>query len=415
MPDVSTVARWDHYPFEALVRSQKNTKGDAAEVTLAPICTGSSTHDCGSNGTLAIPFNTRSYVSSSYDGRCDDTPFGSGNYECVDYEAGKVTLSGKTLSFVVDLSGDGCGCNAALYLVSMPQSHDASSCHDRYCDANDVCGVRCTELDLMEANTVAWVSTVHVADDGDGEGFGYAHYVSKPEHRLVSPTHDCAYGPSVDCAINTRLPFVAAISFTDRDEPFGYVVDLSQGVHRASLGPVRYVHKPGKGAMRTAEEANAALRASLDAGMTIVVSHWAGPRKDSMGWLDSPCKPDEIAGWSCTDAFVERERWPWLCDVIDGDAPTCSTFTLNELSVRATPAAAPAAAPHAVGGLVAGGIVLTTKELMVNVMIGVSFGLLIGLAIGYLLGSFSSRRAATHSQLDKEDAQMALAASNEEA
>ena len=35
-----------------------------------------------------------------------------------------------------------------------------------------VSDVRCTEIDLMEANRVAWVSTVHVGSDGNGEGFG---------------------------------------------------------------------------------------------------------------------------------------------------------------------------------------------------------------------------------------------------
>ena len=66
--------------------------------------------------------------------------------------------------------GAGCGCNAAIYLVAMPQSSDPSTCHDFYCDANDVCGVGCVEIDLMEANEIAFVSTVHVAEDGDGEG-----------------------------------------------------------------------------------------------------------------------------------------------------------------------------------------------------------------------------------------------------
>lgn len=72
--------------------------------------------------------------------------------------------------------------NAALYLVSMPQATNASACFDKYCDANDVCGERCAEIDLMEANAAAWVSTVHVPDDGNGEGFGMAHYTIGKDH-----------------------------------------------------------------------------------------------------------------------------------------------------------------------------------------------------------------------------------------
>ena len=47
-------------------------------------------------------------------------------------------LLDRTLSYTVDLSGGGCGCNAALYLVSMAQNDDASTCGDYYCDANAV-------------------------------------------------------------------------------------------------------------------------------------------------------------------------------------------------------------------------------------------------------------------------------------
>ena len=62
-------------------------------------------------------------------------------------------------------------CKAAFYLVSMPQNAEKGECsNDYYCDANTVCGIDCTEIDLMEANRISWVSTVHVADDGNGEG-----------------------------------------------------------------------------------------------------------------------------------------------------------------------------------------------------------------------------------------------------
>lgn len=43
---------------------------------------------------------------------------------------------------------------------------------DYYCDANAVCGVRCAELDLVEANKHAFRATAHRSNDGEGHGSG---------------------------------------------------------------------------------------------------------------------------------------------------------------------------------------------------------------------------------------------------
>ena len=91
----------------------------------------------------------------------------------------------------LDLSNADCGCNAAVYLVGMPESRKAGDCGDRYCDANAVCGVGCAEIDLVEANKVAFVSTVHVGDDPSGEAFGLGHYVNK--QRRFRSAQACAY------------------------------------------------------------------------------------------------------------------------------------------------------------------------------------------------------------------------------
>ena len=149
MPDCGIVQAVDVPGVAAaVVRSTQNTAG--GDSLLAPICAESCGTDedaCGDVGALSVPFDTRSYLLREYlPGKCSSTRLGGLNYECVDYAQGAVYLSGKTLSFEVDLGGVGCGCNAALYLVSMPQSHDAGKCaNDYYCDANNVCGVECTE------------------------------------------------------------------------------------------------------------------------------------------------------------------------------------------------------------------------------------------------------------------------------
>lgn len=146
------------------------------------------------------------------------------------------------------------------------------------CDANTVCGVPCVEIDLMEANKVAFVSTVHVGDDPNGEGFGIAHYVTKKDKRLRSERgDDCAYGPRESCTIDTNRKFTATFSFSSAGAQFGYSLKLEQdgGQRRATLGTqlVRYIGKPGKGNVGSADEANEVLAKALASGMTLVVSH----------------------------------------------------------------------------------------------------------------------------------------------
>lgn len=97
-------------------------------------------------GALTVQHGARAYLVPG----CPQS-FTGGMYEGLD-------LVNAVLSFTVDLSTAGCACNAAMYTTAMPavnrsQEPDPTRCQDFYCDANDVCGLWCPEMDIMEANT----------------------------------------------------------------------------------------------------------------------------------------------------------------------------------------------------------------------------------------------------------------------
>ena len=64
-------------------------------------------------------------------------------------------LKGKEFSFQVELSTMPCGFNAALYFVGMTANQGGAENGTNYCDAQAVTGTYCSEMEVMEANTVA--------------------------------------------------------------------------------------------------------------------------------------------------------------------------------------------------------------------------------------------------------------------
>ena len=86
----------------------------------------------------------------------------------VDYK-----LRNKTFSFTADISTVGCSCNAALYLVTMPgyssdNQPNPGKDGNYYCDANDVNGEWCWEMDIMEANRYSIQITPHTCQSPPG-------------------------------------------------------------------------------------------------------------------------------------------------------------------------------------------------------------------------------------------------------
>jgi len=63
------------------------------------------------------------------------------------------------------MSTMGCGFNAALYFVGMTENQGEAMNGTNYCDAQAVGGTFCSEMDIMEANTVAQQYTTHACVD----------------------------------------------------------------------------------------------------------------------------------------------------------------------------------------------------------------------------------------------------------
>ena len=131
-PAFAGIVRGNHYTL--LSPSGCNIAGaECSPNSLDPIC-GTGENCDGSGSGIDVRFNSRSYALSSYDGSCKGSKMGD-RYSCVNYNTGAFRLAGRTLSYTIDLSKAGCGCNAAIYLVSMPQNADPTSCGDYYCGA----------------------------------------------------------------------------------------------------------------------------------------------------------------------------------------------------------------------------------------------------------------------------------------
>jgi len=228
--------------------------------------------EIGADGSVVAHMDARVYFSDS----CTE-----GSYDHTKYLGLK--LLGKTLKFTTDISGAGCGCNAALYLVSMKQNPDISSCNDYYCDANKVCGVSCAEVDIMEANKRAWHSTLHSAQDhsGKGGGFGGGDGWNGPRD-----FNSQQYGPGGSC-IDTSMPFDVAVSFP---------VDAGGRLQAMKVTLTQTGKSCPLDIDLNSYTGMAEIHDALDKGMTPIISYW---KSGDMLWMDGkgadgqgPCAAD---------------------------------------------------------------------------------------------------------------------------
>jgi len=255
----------------------------------------------------------------------------AGSYTHEQYAA--LSLLGKRMQFTTDLSGAGCGCNAAFYLVSMRQNSDPSDCHDYYCDANKVCSVSCVEIDIMEANQFAWHSTLHTAHDHNGKvgGYGGGSGFNGPRDWT-----GVQYAPGGSC-IDTGKPFNVSVSFPvdGQGSLQAMEVELLQDGRDCRL-------KTQIGNYSGMAELTEALRA----GMTPVASYWSS---DDMLWMDGkgsdglgPCKSDHTAACGTAVRFSAFSISP-----LGSGASSSSTTGIRSNMIAPVPAPSVVAATPA--------------------------------------------------------------------
>lgn len=234
-------------------------------------------------GDLVVPhMGGRAYFGDA----CAEGPYDNTAYSAINF-------LGKKMRWTTDISGAGCGCNAALYLVSMRQNTDISKCNDYYCDAMSVCDVPCAEIDLQEANLYSWMSTLHASNptdgpDGVGVGVGYGGSLAEPPRRHFLADQ---YGPGARC-VDTRKPFDVEVAFP---------VDGAGGLAAMEVT----LSQPGGACQIFAAQRDYSMDArmplqeltsALQAGMTPTISYWSS--KDML-WMDGlgadgrgPCVKD---------------------------------------------------------------------------------------------------------------------------
>ena len=153
-------------------------------------------------GSITLRGGGRVYLGNEGSGELSPNAF---------YQA---SLLGKRLKFDVDLSQVGCSCNGALYAVSMPaynsgQRPSPGSTGEYYCDANNVGGSYCPEMDIMEANKYAMASTAHTCQ------YSPPHYYSYCDHGGCGKNVlDACYGQfGPGKTIDTNKPFTLSVAF----------------------------------------------------------------------------------------------------------------------------------------------------------------------------------------------------------
>lgn len=192
----------------------------------------------------------------------------------------KLALLGQQLSFSVDMSKVGCGCNGAVYLVAMDEasSHIASG----YCDIQgyDIPDVApCVELDLIEGNRKACQATQHTQQ---GRGQNGRCNQDGCEGNWGRDGSTKLFGPGSG-NIDSNRPFRVTATFPRTAAGAAYNVRVSQGSDDPlsgmllldANGAANLPH--GRPPVPVSEDDQRKTRIALEHGLVLVVSLWTAP------------------------------------------------------------------------------------------------------------------------------------------
>lgn len=250
-------------------------------------------------------------------------------------------LLGRTLSFTVDLHAVGCACNLALYLVEEPardvdgvpslageDAPDFCKSSPYYCDANQVCGQWCPEIDLMEANNRVFASTPHHCDAPTSAG----HYENCDRAGCTGSTKALdvqAYGPGTEFTIDTTKPFHVHTSFHGDPEA------------QTFKGVFARLEQDGRELVLDHSSCSSSylqnLARAMSSGMAMRITYW-GQDAQTMSWLDMPpCGEETCSGANAGKAIISN--------IVIHYGPTPLTTPQPPTSTATTPTPPPAVLP----------------------------------------------------------------------
>jgi len=186
-----------------------------------------------------------------------------------------------------------CACNVAVYLAALPASKgkpsSAAGAHGLgippfYCDASGAGGQACPEIDLMEANSLAFQATPHNCEARPDRTYG------KCDSGCAQNTRDdpSTYGPGTNFTIDTTKPFEVHTEFFEESG----ILSRMRTTLRQVWRQVHLDHSNCDAAYL------AQLSDALTDGMVLRISY----RGDKVG--STPCSAQACAGNSAGRASI---------------------------------------------------------------------------------------------------------------